>query len=188
MTTPWETETEEPTVPFGKDDWDNMSVANRAIKAKESGLEGKLGAKLWDDLTPGEKTTIMHPEERPVQQEYQIKAHVALESSDSQMWGVARDVEGSYTWKPGEGQIVGTWSRSPADGLVHVFLETPLTALMDKATQNFVRLAEKREAEKREADTSSKTRKTRTPKREKPAEEPDEALTAIENIRKLLNK
>ena len=38
---------------------------------------------------------------------------------------IEKDVEGSYSWKPGEGSIVGTWSRSPADGLIHVFLETP---------------------------------------------------------------
>lgn len=180
MGTEWETEQEE----LGGESWDQMPVSDRVVRAKEAGLEGKLGSKSWEDLSPGERTTIMHPEERPAILEYKIKAHVALEDSDIHTWGVTKDIEGSYTWKPGEGQIVGTWSRSPSDGLIHVFLEEPISALVDKATQSFARLAETRKTE----TPRTKTTRTRAPKTAKPPAEPSEEEVTISNIRKLLGK
>lgn len=115
---------------------------------------------------------------------YQVNAHIALEDSDTQTWGMAKDTEGSFTWKTGEGVIVGKWSRSPVDGLIHLFLETPIMALVDKATQRFAEYAEMR----REKAVSPKSGRTRTPKVPAPAPAPSEELITISNLRKLLGK
>lgn len=122
-------------------------------------------------------------EEWPETPQYQIKAHVALEDSDTQSWGITKDVEGNFLWKPGDGSIVGTWSRSPVDGLVHVFLETPLAALIDKATLRFAEYAERRRT-----IAPTKTPRTKTPKPQREPVGVSEDLTAISNLRKLLGK
>lgn len=191
MTTNWEPEAEyeeheEQGKSFSEADWQSMTIAERVTRAQECGLSGKLGSKLWEDLTPGEKTTIIHPEERPAVQEYQIKAHVALEDSDGQPWGILKDTNSDFNWKPGDGQIVGTWSRSPKDGLIHVFLETPITALVDKATQRFAEYAEKR----RQEPASAKTRAPRTPKVKAPVEptETAEELQTLSRLRDLFKR
>lgn len=114
--------------------------------------------------------------------EYQVKCHIALEDSDTQAWGIAKDTEGSFVWEPGGGSIVGTWSRSPHDGLTHVFLETPLMALVDKATQRFAEYAEKR----RLTATTTGTRPRRAPKAA-PEPEINENLAKIGSLRKLFS-
>lgn len=182
MTTRWEPETEELSEPFGKADWDALSVEERASKAKESGLEGKLGGKSWEDLTPRERATIIDPEKRPVKLDHQVKAHIALEDSDKENWGMVKYLEpGNYALEAGEGELVGNWSRSPKDGLIHVFLEDPLTALVDKAIQQFAEYATRRKAEA----AAPKTRKARVPKA---APEPSEALVKIDRLRKMLGR
>ncbi len=177
-----ETEEQEQLKPLTREDWENMTIAERVNRAAASGFSGKLGSKNWDDMTPGEKTTIMHPEERPATLEYQVKAHIALEDSDSQVWGILKDLEGSYSWKPGEGQIVGTWSRSPQDNLIHVFLETSIQSLVDKSTLRFAEYAEKRRTE-----VSTPKTRTRAPRVPKPELETEasEALTKIASLRDL---
>jgi len=187
MTTTWRTETEEPTKLFDKADWDALSVAERATKAKESGLEGKLGSKLWGYLTPQERATIQNPEKRPAKLDLQVKAHVALEDSDKEHWGMVKYLEpGNYKLGAAEGELVGNWSRSPGDGLIHVFLETPLEALADRAVQEFARFAEARAM----VASAPKTTRARTPRTPKPTPEPEpsEELTTISNLRKLLSK
>ena len=121
--------------------------------------------------------------QRPELPTYQIKAHVALEGSNEYSWGTTKDTEGSFTWKTGEGEIVGTWSRSPADGLIHVFLETSLQGLVDKATLRFAELAERR----KETASTPKTTRTRTPKVEQPPE-PNEELIKIDKLRKMFSR
>ncbi len=122
-------------------------------------------------------------EQRPELPAYQIKAHVALEDSDTHAWGILRDTEGSFAWKTGVGEIVGTWSRSPVDGLIHVFLETAIQGLVDKATLRFAEYAERRRTE----TSKSKVPRTRTPKEQLPPE-PDEGLLKIDRLRKMLGK
>lgn len=117
--------------------------------------------------------------------EYQVNAHITLEDSDTQTWGMVKDTEDNFLWKPGEGILVGKWSRSPVDGLIHVFLETPLMALVDKATQRFAEYAERRRTTSSAPKTRSKS--SRTPKVE-PVAIPAEELTTINNLRKLLGK
>ena len=133
-----------------------------------------------DEQASGEKS----PDElRPELPAYQIKAHVALEDSDTHSWGIVKDTEGSFAWKPGDGQIVGTWSRSPNDGLIHVFLETAIQGLVDKATLRFAEYAENRRTEV----SKPKASRTRTPK-EQPSPEPNEELVKIDSLRKLFGK
>ena len=182
---------------FTKEEWDIMSVSARAMKASSVGLSGQLGSKPWEELSPGEKTTLMHPDERPARQEYKLKAHLALEDSgnnsgsgsgsgsDSNTWGILKDTHNDYAWVAGLGEIVGTWTRSPKDGLIHVFLEESIIALVDKATQNFAKYAEARRA----AMSAPKTTRARTTtaRVKAPVEEPgpSENQIKIDNLRGL---
>lgn len=128
---------------------------------------------------------IYHLPQKQSQLEYQVTCHVVLEDSDTQTWGMARNTEGDLLRQPGEGELVGRWSRSPVDGLIHVFLETPIMALVDKATQRFAEYAEMR---REKALSSPKSGKTRAPRTPTPAPIPSEELTTISNLRKLLGK
>lgn len=124
-------------------------------------------------------------EEQPKPLEHQVKAHIALEDSDGRTWGIAKDIEDNFLWKPGEGSVVGTWSRSPQDNLIHVFLETPLQALQDKAVARFVEYAERRRV-----SLEAIPKKTRAPKTPKVAPEPDielvGRLSVLDGLRKSL--
>lgn len=82
-------------------------------------------------------------DDRP-QLDYQVKSHLVLEDSDKETWGLVRFIGNSVFFEPGQGEVVGTWSRPPIDDHYHVFLETPITALVDKATQLHVELVKKR--------------------------------------------
>jgi len=74
--------------------------------------------------------------------EYQIKAHLVLEGSNDHEWGVVKDCHGCVNYIPEDAEVVGTWNKYA--GGFWVSLETPITALVDKATQLYVELAEKR--------------------------------------------
>ncbi len=115
--------------------------------------------------------------------EYQVKAHIALEDSDGESWGIVKDTEGSLAWGPGKGATIGTWSRSPQDGLIHIFLETSIMALVDKSTLAFAKYAEQRRA-----DVSTTKKGTRAPRVPKVEPGPSEEMVKIGNLRKLLGK
>lgn len=82
--------------------------------------------------------------EEDTKPEYQVKASLVLEDSDKETWGLVRDTEGKFDREKDEGPIVGTWSKSPVDNCYHIFLETPITALVDKATLRTAELVKKR--------------------------------------------
>lgn len=132
----------------------------------------------WD--TESEKES---QKEQPETPEYKVRAHLALEDTDTHDWGLVKDTEGNICWKRGEGQLVGTWSRSPSDGLIHICLETTIMALVDKATLQFAKYAEKRRTE----IAAPKARSSRGPRAPKPEPEQSEALTVLDSVRKLLN-
>lgn len=190
---PWalETEDEEEKSTFNKVDWEKLTIEERVSLARYSGLEGKLGSKPWELLNHDEVARIRGekapPESYlPEPTEFQIKAHVALIDSDKEQWGIAEFTEGDFGWAPGEGQPVGTWSKSPVDGIFHVFLETPLAALQDRAVQSF-----KEHAERRSASTT--TKKTRTPGKARVRKEPepevvDENLAKISALRNIFKR
>ena len=91
---------------------------------------------------------------------------------------------GNYALKPAEGELVGNWTRSPVDGLIHVFLETPLQALADKAVQGFAKYAEMH----RMAIPAPKSTKARTPRTPKPEPGPSEDEVKISELRKIFGK
>ncbi len=114
------------------------------------------------------------------------KAWLALVSSDHEDWGMVEDTLGDILWTPGKGEIVGTWTRSKVDGLLHLSLTTSFRALVDKAIQIWARYAEERKAGK-----VVKERKARQPKEivEEPvAELPVEEKLAFNSLRARLKK
>ena len=195
---PWDLEEEEDEVkettsPEGLilsgEDWDTMSVAERVILVKTLGLAGVTASKSWDELTSAEAAIISGKKEPFPDIPAQVKAHVALIDSDKYDWGIAEYTEGNFEWAvPDKEKVtVGTWSRSPADGLVHVFLETPIAALQDRAVQALLDYAEKRRA--KEAPPTKKTR-AKTPRAVKEPEPVvvDEYIDRIASIRAKLKK
>lgn len=75
--------------------------------------------------------------------DYQVKAHLVLEDSDRETWGLARFIKGTF-FELGQGEVVGTWSKAAFDGRYHISLETSIMALVDKATQLHDDLVRKR--------------------------------------------
>ena len=116
----------------------------------------------------------------------QIGAHITLDDSGKEeVWGIAKYLEpGQFSLKAVEGEPVGYWTISPTDGLIHVFLKTPLHTLVDKAVQQFIKYAEIRKTEV----TAPKSTKARTPRSPAAPPEPSEDELVISNMRKLFGK
>lgn len=76
--------------------------------------------------------------------EYQVKARLVLEDSGEHTWGLVKFIGTRIFHEFGQGEVVGTWSKSPADGYYHISLETPIMVLVDKATQLHIELVNKR--------------------------------------------
>lgn len=164
--------------------WDSMPVPERVDRCNRIGMSGQYGSKSWDALTTEEKA-ILSGKTSDIQLQYGIKAHVALEDSDKAEWGIVRDTERSLNWKTGEGAIVGTWSRSPIDGLFHVFLEPSIEALHDKT----VRLYENYVHARSTQESATKVRRTRTPKpKVTEPEEQSEAQKILDNLKNKFKK
>lgn len=113
---------------------------------------------------------------------YGVRAQVVLEESDRETWGMAKWIESSFSDK--EGEIVGTWSKSPTDNCYHVFLGTPLEALSDKATQAHLELVKKRQERGGGPPTTKRAQK----KVEFEPSVASEALSTIERIRASLKR
>ena len=171
------------------EDWDKMPVAERVLLVKTLGLAGITASKSWTDLTSAEAAIISGKKEPFPDLPSPTRAHVALVDSDKYDWGIAEYTEGNFEWAEPDREkvVVGNWSRSPADGLIHVFLETPIAALQDKAIQALMDYAEKRRAKE---TPSAKKPRTRAPKPEK-VQEPDahdENLAKIASLRQKLGR
>jgi len=82
--------------------------------------------------------------EKVLPKEYKAKVSLALVDSGDETWGVVEDTLGNICWKPGQGEIVGTWSRAPYDNLIHMGLTTSLEALQDRAIQIWKKYADER--------------------------------------------
>ena len=97
---------------------------------------------LW---TPEEDTQNIQPDnpkpvkpDRPIEsyrseaKRYKPCAHIVLFGSDTESWGLAIDSKNNiFIKRPEEGEIVGTWTRSPIDNRIRLSLETSLEALTD---------------------------------------------------------
>lgn len=112
--------------------------------------------------------------------DYQVKASLILEDSNKETWGLVKFLGNTIFPKPGEGELVGTWSKAAIDGYYYVFLETPIMALVDKATQLHAELVRKRN----EGLIQPSRKVSRGPKVE--AEAPDVSLFA--SLRKRLKE
>ena len=107
--------------------------------------------KTEDDETP----TPIRPL-TPPKTEFKIKAYLALVDSDQYDWGIIEDTLSDLLWTPGKGEVVGTWTRTKLDNLIHVSLGTSLSALQDRSVQTFAKYTEERRLK---ADGSKKPKK-----------------------------
>ena len=73
-----------------------------------------------------------------------VKATLVLVDSDKEDWGLIEDTLGNLNWTPGKGKVVGTWSRTQFDGLIHLGVETSIAALQDRSIQIWSKYAEER--------------------------------------------
>ena len=87
-----------------------------------------------------------------------IKAWLVLVDSDKEDWGLIEDTHGNFNWVPGKGEVVGTWSRTQFDGLIHLGVETSIAALQDRSIQIWSKYAEERRVQKA---TGKKPRKAK---------------------------
>ena len=95
-----------------------------------------------------------------------VKAWLVLVDSDKEDWGLIEDTKGNLNWTPGKGEVVGTWSRTQFDGLIHLGVETSIAALQDRSIQVWAKYAEERRVQ---MATGKKPRKTKAPKPEEAA-------------------
>jgi len=113
-----------------------------------------------------------------------VKAWLALVDSDTDNWGLVEDTRCDLTWVPGKGEIVGTWSRTEYDGLIHIGIETAVSALQDRAVQVWAKYADERRVQKA---TGKKPGKAKTRKPEEatipPAELSIEEKLAFNSLR-----
>jgi len=116
------------------------------------------------------------PEQQALEQptELKIKAHLVLEGSEKYEWGVVKDCKGCINIIPPDAEVVGTWNKY-GDGTYWVSITTPIEALVDRATQLFSELAEKRLLEGEPIKKQSVIRRT---KRETPVTEEVSPVTA----------
>lgn len=71
---------------------------------------------------------------------------LVLEDSDHSNFGLVKDTEGNITWRPGEGLIVGQWSKSPIDNCYHLWLEKSVDVMCDERLLWWMRVITEREA------------------------------------------
>ena len=98
-----------------------------------------------EDPNPPEPLVTTTPNRTDLK--YQYKVHLVLVDSDKYNdWGVVEDDTGKFAYVPGQGEIVGTWSRTGYDDMVHITLTTSINALLDRATQTWAAYALERKA------------------------------------------
>jgi len=64
---------------------------------------------------------------------YKVEAHLVLEDSNKTTWGYVSLIESSFSDKQGE--MCGTWSRSPIDNKMHIFLAADTETLLSRAAE-----------------------------------------------------
>jgi len=78
---------------------------------------------------------------------YKSGAHLVLEDSDTDNFGMVVDKEDKIFWKPGDGSVVGEWSKAPFDNRIHLSIKPPIVALYDKAMSNLEEIVRRRKEE-----------------------------------------
>ncbi len=147
--------------------------------------------KAWELENDGVPSTTEAMEKAvPMEQtEYKPKAHLVLEGSESQEWGVVKDCLGRVNYIPPDAEIVGSWSRY-GDGTYWVSLTTSLEALRDRSTRLFAQLAEARLKAEEAAGYKPKPKRARAPKEPRKEEEEtpevSETTSRLDALRKKL--
>ncbi len=101
--------------------------------------------RLADDPNPPEPLVTTTPNRTDLK--YQYKVHLVLVDSDKYNdWGVVEDDTGNFAYVPGKSEIIGTWSRTGYDDMIHITLTTSINALLDRATQTWAAYALERKA------------------------------------------
>lgn len=114
---------------------------------------------------------LEHEPERPPKLEFKPKAHLVLEGSERHDWGVVKDCRGNINIIPDDAEVVGTWNKY-ADGTYWVSLQSPLSALEDRATQLYLELAKARTDSMEKLGVHVPSKETRkAPRRPKAFEE-----------------
>ena len=138
-----------------------------------------LSSKL-STITDGNEPSKIKLENKP-------KAHIVLEDSDTEDYGVVKDTRNDIMWVSGKGDVVGTWSRSKVDGLIHISLIDSINALYDRAVMSWSKNVEARKVQKiKRSRVSDGTRKPGRPKLVKPEQTtvvPDKDRIAINDMK-----
>ena len=97
-----------------------------------------------EDIQESAQTVPKRPTSPP-KLGYEVKAYLVLVDSDNHNdWGIIEDTLNNINWQPGEGEVVGTWSRPGFDNRIRITLSTALSALQDRSAQTFAHYAEER--------------------------------------------
>lgn len=126
------------------------------------------------------------PQKRPA-------ASIVLLNSDSGNHGVLLYLDNPYSWRPGDpvgkdnSQPVGTWTRSPIDDHIHIFLERPIDAIQDQLVQTLLGIQRQREhglsAAQARARSYKRGNQQEQPAQEKPANtEVQDRITSIRSM------
>jgi hypothetical protein len=105
--------------------------------------------------------SVLSPEQKGG---FEVKAYLVLVDSDTEDCGIVEDTNNDILWVPGQGTVVGDWSKPRYDDLIHISLATPISALQDRSIQTFAAYAERRRLEKlggRKSSTSPKIKKVK---------------------------
>lgn len=142
--------------------------------------------------TPGVPSTPSTPSVPKF--EYKYKANVTLEDSDKEEYGVVRDTTGIFDFTHGQGDVVGTWTRSRVDNLIRVSLLPSIEALYDKAVRTWQNYAEERKIAKEIKASGGrvagkrKTKLTVNVEAPEPVKLPDEEKIKFNDMRARLMK
>ena len=119
--------------------------------------------------------------------EYKTKVYIVIEDSDTEDYGLVKDTLSDINWVSGQGETIGTWTRSPMDHLIHISLLPSMEALYDKSVKLWTEMVERRKTQKAQKDAKRRIPRIgpSQPKTKKEPEltEADESLLAINSMK-----
>lgn len=145
-----------------EDDAPEESSISQAM-ATSSKIE-EFKARHPSQYSAEELAALKLPLSAPSRKEHHPVWIVLVGSEEKDDWGVTEDTLGNLLWAPGEGDLVGTWSRSSLDGRIHISLLTAISALEDRTVTIWAKYAEERKAQK----ATGKRKRTAKAKIEEP--------------------
>lgn len=155
MTT-WDLETDTEQEPAPKKDKED-----NALPADRHSLNTQLQLSLRSVQSTALNPAIAVP--APGKLAFYVKSSLVLVDSGTEDWGIIEDTLDDILWQPGKGEVVGTWSRTRYDNLIHLSLCTSINALQDRAIQTFAHYAEERTMKKTGVTATRAPRKSKKP-------------------------